>query len=98
MARFDSRQLTFRSVLLAAMLLALASCVGAGQRPAEPARAPPAPTAPPVPPPPANAVEAGVRAGPRLDTLGVSPFAAGQALVAFRTSCPDLVRRQTLPG
>jgi len=98
MARFDSRRLTYRSVLLVAMLLALASCVRGGPRPAEPPRAPATPTAPPVPPPPANAVEAGVRPGPRLDTLGVSPFAAGQALAAFRTSCPDLVRRQDASG
>src|SRR5688572_2074260 len=102
MTRFNSRQLRTRSAYLFAMMIALASCTKGGPRPGEPPPAPPVrpapPTPPPAPPPPATAVEAGVRAGPRLDALGVSPYAAGRALAAFRVSCPDLVRRQDASG
>ena len=80
------------------MLLALGSCARTPRpRPPEP---PPveAPPVPPEPPPPATAIEAGVRAGPALDTIGLSPVAAARALTAFRLSCPDLVRREDVSG
>ena len=89
-------------------MVALASCVSP-RRPAPPVERPPPPAErppPPVQPPPvvlprpepANAVAAGVRAGPRLDTLGLSPVSAGRALAAFRTTCPDLTRRADASG
>ena len=79
-------------------MLALASCVSPRRGPrAEPPRVdvPPAETPRPEP---ANALEAGVRAGPSLEALGVSPYAAGRALAAFRTSCPDVTRRTDASG
>jgi membrane-bound lytic murein transglycosylase A len=85
----------FRHFAAACMLLALASCVSPRRAPPP---APPRVEAPRPQPEPANAVEAGVRAGPRLDTLGLSPFAAGRALAAFRTSCPDVTRRADASG
>ena len=75
------------------MLMALASCVTPRRPP--PVQPPVAETPPPEPP---NALAAGVHPGPRLDTLGLSPFSAGQALAAFRTSCPDLTRREDVSG
>ena len=44
-----------------------------------------------------------MRPGPDFTSLGVAPASASAALVAFRTSCPDLLRRDdasglTLPG
>ena len=78
------------TVLLAGLLVGLAGCVRTTPppRPPEPppATPPPAPVTPPapVPPPPgpANALAAGVAAGPRLDTLAFSPFVAARALAA----------------
>jgi membrane-bound lytic murein transglycosylase A len=96
MGRLESR-LTFRSILIGTMLLALASCVGTRRpqrdhRPSEPAERPtPAPEF-------TSAVDAGVRPGPRLERLGVSPLGAAQALDAFRISCPDVTRRDDLSG
>ena len=94
MGRLDSR----RSLILAALLLALASCVSTG-RPSRPEPQPPreAPERPEQPTA-ATAVEAGVRAGPTLDELGLSPFAAAAALEAFKISCPDVTRREDVSG
>jgi membrane-bound lytic murein transglycosylase A len=79
-------------------MLALASCVSPRRGPrTEPPRAGPPPAEAPRPEP-ANAIEAGVRAGPRLEALGLSPFAAGRALTAFRASCPDVTRRADASG
>jgi len=83
----------FRHLFTAGLMIALASCVSP-RRP----RAPETPTAEAPPPAPTTAVEAGVRPGPRLDTLGLSPYAAGRALAAFRISCPDLLRRDDASG
>ena len=94
MVRIVSRSLSLRSTLLGGLLLALASCV----KTIPPPRAPERPPIEAPPPEPANALEAGVRAGPRLDTLAISPAAAGRALAAFRTSCPDLTRREDASG
>ena len=88
-----SRRLAY-PVLLLGLLLALGSCV----RTPSPRRPAPAPPEAPPEPQPTNAVEAGVRPGPALDTLGVSPFGAARALAAFRISCPDLVRRDDVSG
>ena len=70
--------------ILLCALAALAACT----------RRPPAET--PPPPEPANAVEAGVRAGPPLDRI--DPAAAARALAAFRISCPDVTRREDPSG
>ena len=110
MGRPRSRRSSFRPVLLGALLVVLASCVRTTPppRPPEPPphTTPPAPVTPPPvtppvtppPPTPANAAAAGVAAGPRFETLGLSPFAAGRALAAFRISCPDVTRREDLSG
>ena len=95
MARNDSRWLTPRSLILLGLLIAVGSCARTVMPPREP---PPPPEQPPPAPEPANAVEAGVRAGPPVASLAVSPTAAASALRAFRTTCPDLVRRDDLSG
>src|SRR5688572_26247983 len=97
MARPDSRRLQRRSLLLLGMLLALGSCARTEPPPRQPPPVPAEPAPPPAPEP-ARAVDAGVRAGPRLDTFGITPVAAAQALAAFRTSCPDLTRREDVSG
>jgi membrane-bound lytic murein transglycosylase A len=80
-----------RPLLLLGLLIALASCVRTVPPPRPPAE-------PPPPPEPANALEAGVRVGPRVDALGLSPLAAARALAAFRISCPDVTRREDASG
>jgi len=57
----------------------------------------PAPPAPP-PPPPANAVAAGVHAGPPIVSLGLTATRAAAALAAFRESCPKLTFRTDTSG
>ena len=80
-----------RSIFLLATLTVLASCA--------PKLVPPATPIPdPEPPKPATAVEAGVRAGPDLLALGLTPASAASALGAFRISCPSLVIRQDASG
>ena len=101
MARSDSPRHLPRALLLLGLLAALASCVGTPRSrdvPPLPVEAPPEPDAPPPQPEPANAVEAGVAAGPSVDRLGLSLVAGGRALAAFRISCPDLVRREDPSG
>ena len=67
-----------------AALLILGSCA---QRAVPPVQAPP---------PPANAVAAGVTAGP--DIAGIDPARLEQARLAFLTSCPALTRRTDASG
>lgn len=93
MGRRDSRPLGLRSLLLIGLLIALGSCA----RTLPPPREPTPPEAP-APAPPASAAEAGVRAGPPVSSLALTPTAAAAALRAFRTSCPDLVRREDPSG
>jgi len=45
-----------------------------------------------------SAVQQGVRAGPAVTSLGITPAEARSALAAFRTSCPSLVRRADKSG
>jgi membrane-bound lytic murein transglycosylase A len=105
--RSHGESLPRRAFLVTALLLALASCA----RVIPPPREPPAPPAPqpippvaptrppvPVPPPPANALAAGVRAGPPLAGLALDPAVARRALQAFVISCPSLIRRQDESG
>jgi membrane-bound lytic murein transglycosylase A len=61
-----------------------------------PRPAPPPQTLPPPPPPPANALAAGVTAGPPLEAI--DPEQAVRAMRAFRLSCPVLTRRQDPSG
>jgi membrane-bound lytic murein transglycosylase A len=93
------RRLSLRSAALVGVMVALASCTIV-PRPRE-TSTPVPPPLPPVelpPPEPANAVAAGVRAGPTFRTLAVGPDRAAAALAAFRVSCPDLVRRTDASG
>lgn len=53
---------------------------------------------PGTPPPAANALSAGVRAGPSFGALGLSPTRAGLALGSFRESCRRLVSRGDTSG
>lgn len=95
-----------RHLFLTGLILAAAGCgrVVPPPSPIPPAPVPapgpaPAPTpAPGLPPPPptyANALAAGVRAGPpvRLD-----PAAAARAYAAFRLSCPSVMMRPDVSG
>ncbi|HEX5185233.1 MAG TPA: murein transglycosylase A [Allosphingosinicella sp.] len=77
------RHARWHSLAFVAALILLASCTRL---------VPPAPQ----PPPPANAVAAGVSAGPALPAL--DPDAALRALQAFRSSCPALARRPDASG
>jgi membrane-bound lytic murein transglycosylase A len=84
------------------LVAALASCARGGEAPA-PAPAPPAEPSPELPaPPPEPAVEtalqAGVREGPALASLGLNQPAAARALAAFRISCPSLLKRDDASG
>lgn len=56
---------------------------------------PPALLTPPVG---AKAVEQGVRPGPSIRDLGITPAEARSALIALRISCPSLVRRTDTSG
>lgn len=82
-----------RQGVLLALLVGLASCAPTIIPPG-----PPQAPAPPPPPPPANAVAEGVRAGPALDTLGLTDESAEAALAAFRVSCPSLLKRADISG
>lgn len=61
-------------------------------------------TMPPAPVPLAapatgdTAARQGVRSGPPIDKMGITPAEARSALSAFRTSCPSLVRRADRSG
>jgi membrane-bound lytic murein transglycosylase A len=68
------------------VLIVLASC-------AQQVR-PPAPA--PSPPPPANAVAAGVTAGPAIE--GLDPVQLDRAVRAFVVTCPSLLRRTDASG
>ncbi|WP_294394205.1 MltA domain-containing protein [uncultured Sphingomonas sp.] len=63
-----------------------------------PAPTPPKPATPPPPPPPTRAVEAGVFAGPAVESFDLSPEAARAALDAFRLSCKAVTRRTDVSG
>ena len=86
MVRSDSS--LSRHILLAGLILALASCVAPGR--------PQAPVATGAPAAPTNAIEAGVRAGPRLS--GLDAEGAVRAWRAFRISCPSLAARDDASG
>jgi membrane-bound lytic murein transglycosylase A len=84
-----------RAFALASALLLAACAVQPTPPPAAPPPVP-APTVPVTPPPPANALQAGVALVPAASTI--YDQWAQRALGAFRTSCPELVRRQDPSG
>lgn len=62
---------------------------------------PPAGQQPPRPSPtpaPANALVAGIAAGPSIASYGITQAKAAGALAAFQRSCPQLLRRQDASG
>jgi membrane-bound lytic murein transglycosylase A len=59
---------------------------------------PPAPAALPAPALGDSAARQGVRMGPAIAALGITPAEARSALTVFRTSCPSLVRRTDKSG
>ena len=70
--------------------------VATAPRPAAPG---PAPMAPPASSPAGGgAIVAGVRAGPPITSLALTPEGAGAALAAFRISCPALIKRADASG
>ena len=73
----------------------LASC-GPLIPPGHPPEGLPAPA--PTPPPPANAIVAGVAAGPAIASYGIAQAKASAALATFQQSCPQLLRRQDVSG
>lgn len=86
--------------LALALPMALAACVSPQSRISGAAVAPPARPAPsaPVETGAANAVAAGVRAGPAMAALPIDPSRARDALAGFRLSCAALVRRSDVSG
>lgn len=56
------------------------------------------PTTPTAPPPPANALAAGIGAGPSIASLKLSGADARGALAAFKASCPRLINRSDASG
>ncbi|MEO7689652.1 MAG: MltA domain-containing protein [Sphingomonas sp.] len=96
---------------IAALALILSACSGEivphaetpSTRPVAPARKPVAatpiaPTPVTAPPGAANAVKAGVAAGPSVRTLLISADQAARAVAAFRLSCSSLMRRADSSG
>jgi membrane-bound lytic murein transglycosylase A len=75
--------------------MALASCA---PRLVTPPPTRPAPVTVPPAPAPANAASAGVRPGPPLARLGVTPASSAAALAAFQLSCPSLLKRPDVSG
>jgi membrane-bound lytic murein transglycosylase A len=76
-----------------ALLVLLAAC---GR--VIPPAAGPVPPRPPVVAPPANALTAGVRAGPPIASLGIGSRDGAAALASFRESCPRLLSRSDGSG
>lgn len=53
---------------------------------------------PPVAPAPANALLAGIAAGPSIASYGLTQVKASAALASFQQSCPQLLRREDKSG
>ena len=84
----------WRWLALGLLATVLAACV----RLIPPAAAPVATTTETPAPKPANALSAGLSAGPAINALGLVPADARGALAAFRLSCPRLLSRSDLSG
>jgi membrane-bound lytic murein transglycosylase A len=74
-----------------ATILLLGSC-----GPLIPPGQPPRPS--PATPTPANAILAGVAAGPSIASYGIAQARASAALASFQQSCPQLLRREDRSG
>ena len=83
---------TRRGILVAVLAVLAAGCTIIPEH-----VPPPAPIVVP-PPPPANALSAGVTAGPDIATLGLGAEDTRAALAAFRDSCPRLMHRGDSSG
>ena len=92
-------------LVFATAFLLLAGCVPRVVTP--PVQPPPAQPQKPEPPQPQpqppkpvadNAVLAGVKPGPAIASLGMTPASAAAALGAFKISCPSLVKRTDASG
>ena len=95
---FALRAVAFRAIVLSASLL-LAACATRVPPPVIPTPAPVVPPQPAPPPPPepvyANAWAAGVAL---VNPAALNPAEAARALIAFRLSCPVLVKRADASG
>jgi membrane-bound lytic murein transglycosylase A len=102
---------SLHSCLALGLMVVLAACARVIPGPRQPGPPPPVPPAPslpaqpapiplppPPPPPPANAVAAGIRAGPPVASFRLEEGAAARALAAFALSCPSLTRREDGSG
>ena len=97
-------------LLLLAALAAVAACAPRVVTPppvTQPPVTQPPVTQPPVTQPPVtqppqpvphNAVSAGIRAGPAIQSLAMTPSAAANALAAFKISCPSVRQRTDVSG
>lgn len=96
----SGRTRRYECLAIAASALALGACVPKPRTPAPlPAPAPaPTPVPTPTPTPPANALSAGIRPGPPIASLPITPEQAERGRVAFRISCPSLLRRRDTSG
>ena len=83
-----------RALLVLAMLLAVGGC---GRLIPQGSAQPPV-VAAPIAPAAANALLAGIAAGPAFAALGVSDLDARSALASFRESCPKLLARDDASG
>ena len=99
MAGLPARGRPWRIAAVAAIAM-LGGCVRLIPQTQAPPVTPPAPTAPaPAPAPtPANALLAGVKAGPSIASLNLSQADAGAALSSFVESCPKLLARTDKSG
>lgn len=73
----------WRSAPVTAFAFALAGCAS---------------LSPVLPPPPANALQAGILAGPALASLALAEDDAANALAGFVESCPKLLQREDASG
>ena len=83
-----------RFTALGAALMALASCAPTVIPPSRQ----PAPPPPPAPSAAVTALGAGVSTGPAVESLGITPASAANALAAFQISCPSLQKRSDASG
>jgi membrane-bound lytic murein transglycosylase A len=95
---FKDRKLSPRRALFLAGLFALSSCVPKVIPPPQLPVPAATPAATPTPPGPADAIAAGVKAGPAFISFSVTPAQASAAFAAFRISCPSVTKRSDVSG
>lgn len=97
MARRGAKPIFLKTAAVLAAGLLAASCVGPSARePAAPLAERPAPAAPAASA--VDAIGAGVRPGPAVTALPLTPAGSDKALAAFRSSCRALLKRQDASG